>query len=142
MGIGSHWDEWYLHEASENDRLSIKEAGRTESTQRQFIAWLFLYWTREAIWPENRLTPRFVVGQLAQVPPFNQWSAFKEYRASYGLGGLSAIVLAEGSLGNQVTFGRSKPSRYRTIQVASHPRSCPRAFKRRALYWTSRAGRQ
>jgi hypothetical protein len=98
-GVGSHWDEWYLHEASDNDREAIKEAGRTESTQRQFIAWLFLHWNREANWAENRLTPRFVVGQLAQVPPFNQWSAFKEYRASYGVGGISAIVLEEGSLG-------------------------------------------
>ena len=98
-GIGSHWDEWYRHEASEKDREAIKDTGRTESTQRQFIAWLFLHWTREANWPENRLTPRFVVGQLAQVPPFNQWSAFKEYRTSYAVGGISAIVLAEGSLG-------------------------------------------
>jgi hypothetical protein len=98
-GIGSHWDEWYRHEASENDREAIKNTGRTESTQRQFIAWLFLHWAREANWPGNRLTPRFVVGQLAQLPPFNQWPAFKEYRTSYGLGGVSAVVLAEGSLG-------------------------------------------
>jgi len=98
-GIGSHWDEWYLHEASENDRQAVKETGRTESTQRQFIAWIFLHWTREANWQRNRLTARFVLGQLAQVPPFNQWAAFKEYRTSYCLGGISAVVLAEGSPG-------------------------------------------
>src|SRR6267378_3464773 len=98
-GIGSHWDEWYLHEASENDRAAITSSGQTESTQREFIAWLFLHWARVANWPGNRLTPRFVLGQLAQVPPFNQWPAFKEYRTSYGLGGISAIVLAEGSAG-------------------------------------------
>lgn len=98
-GIGSHWDEWYRHEASENDRAAIKETGGTESRQQQFIAWLFLHWSRAANWPRNRLTPRFVLGQLAQVPPFNQWSAFKEYRTRYGLSGISALVLAEGSLG-------------------------------------------
>jgi len=40
-----------------------------------------------------------VLGQLARVPPFNEWSAFKDYRTGYGLSGISAIVLAEGSLG-------------------------------------------
>src|SRR6267378_5119732 len=99
QGIGSHWDEWYLHEASEKDRVAIKDAGRTESTQRQFIAWLFLHWTRGVNRSANRLTPRFVLGQLARVPPFNEWSAFKDYRTGYGLSGISAIVLAEGSLG-------------------------------------------
>ena len=26
-GIASHWDEWYQHEASENDRAAIKDIG-------------------------------------------------------------------------------------------------------------------
>src|SRR5688572_24880491 len=101
QGIGGHWDEWFRHEASQNDLHAIAEAGRTESTQRQFIAWLQLHWSREANWSGNRLIPRFVLGQLAHVAPFNEWCAFAEYRESYGVGGISAIVLAEESSGKR-----------------------------------------
>jgi hypothetical protein len=98
-GVGSHWDEWFRHEASRDDLQAIERIGRTESAQREFIAWLLLHWAAEANLEGNRLAPRFVLGQLAQVPPFKQWSAFEEYGAGYGLGGISAIVLAEGSAG-------------------------------------------
>jgi hypothetical protein len=99
QGIGSHWDEWFRHEASENDLRAIAETGRTESAQRQFIAWLYLHWARDTNWSRNRLVPRFVLGQLAPIAPFNEWSSFGEYREGYGLGGVPAIVLAEDSSG-------------------------------------------
>jgi len=35
-GIGGHWDEWFRHEASENDLQAIAKAGRAETSQRQF----------------------------------------------------------------------------------------------------------
>ena len=92
QGIGSHWDEWFRHEASQNDLQAIAEAGRTEASQRQFIAWLYLHWAHEANWSGNRLIPRFVLGQLALLSPFKEWRAFDEYRTSYGIGGISAIV--------------------------------------------------
>ncbi|HTE89725.1 MAG TPA: hypothetical protein VK639_12255, partial [Terriglobales bacterium] len=98
-GVGSHWDEWFRHEASESDLRAIAEAGRTESAQRQFIAWLYLHWAHEANWSGNRLIPRFVLGQLAHVSPFKEWQAFDEYRVSYGIGGISAIILAAESSG-------------------------------------------
>ena len=59
-GIGSHWDEWFCHEASERDLESIEETGRSEVSQRQFIRWLARRWAREAHPGENRMIPRFV----------------------------------------------------------------------------------
>ena len=69
QGVGGHWDEWFQHEASEPDLRAIEEAGRTESTQREFIAWLFRHWAGECQGSSNRMVPRFVAGQLAHVPP-------------------------------------------------------------------------
>jgi len=98
-GVGGHWDEWFRHEASESELRAIAEAGRTESAQRQFMAWLCLHWAPEANWSGNRLIPRFVLGQLAHLSPFKEWQAFDEYRVSYGIGGISAIVLGAESSG-------------------------------------------
>jgi hypothetical protein len=98
-GVGSHWDEWFRHEASENDRKSIQETGRVESTQRQFIAWLLSHWAHETESRGKRMVARFVLSQLATMPPFNKWQAFEKYRTSYGVTGISAIVLAEKSAG-------------------------------------------
>jgi hypothetical protein len=98
-GIGGHWDEWFRHEASASDRAAIAKTGRSEASQRQFIGWLLLRWAREADWRANRLARHFVLGQLAHVEPFKDWAAFEKYRASYGIGGISAVVLAEGSFG-------------------------------------------
>ncbi len=47
QGIGSHWDEWFRHEAAEGDLRAIAEAGRNEGTQREFIAWLYRHWATE-----------------------------------------------------------------------------------------------
>src|SRR5262245_13169703 len=98
-GIGGHWDEWYHHEASPEDRRAIDEAGRTELGQRRFIAWLFVHWGREGGWSGNRIVPRFVLRQLARLPPFDSWTALETYRRGYGGGGPAAIVLAEKSAG-------------------------------------------
>src|SRR5260221_8826384 len=98
-GIAGHWDEWFRHEASESDRAAIGMTGRTEVMQRQFIGWLLSRWSREADLPGNRLARHFVLGQLASVQPFKQWTAFEKYRTSYGIGGISAIVLTEPSSG-------------------------------------------
>jgi hypothetical protein len=98
-GIASHWDEWFRHEASEADSRAIESVGRTESGQRKFVAWLCRCWVPEANPDGNKLVARFVLGQLAQVPPFNGWSAFSSYRTSYGLKGVQAIVLTDKSLG-------------------------------------------
>jgi hypothetical protein len=98
-GIGSHWDEWFCHEASERDLESIEETGRSEVSQRQFIRWLARRWAREAHPGENRMIPRFVLGQLAQLPPFKRWPVLEKFRRRYGTAGVSAIVLAEQSRG-------------------------------------------
>jgi len=99
QGVGGHWDEWFRHEASENDLRAIEQVGRAESTQREFAAWLFRHWAPEASLGGNRMIPRFVLGQLAQLPPFNRWPAFDECRARYGVEGISAIVLGADSKG-------------------------------------------
>jgi hypothetical protein len=112
-GVASHWDEWFHHEASANDRKTIEETGRTESTQRQFVAWLFRYWAGETESREKRMVARFVVSQLAQMPPFNKWQAFEKYRTSYGVTGISAIVLAEDSAG--------EPEDVRTVEAIALP---------------------
>src|SRR5207249_4214472 len=39
------------------------------------------------------------LGQLANRPPFNKWAAFSKYRTTYGVGGISAVVLSEESPG-------------------------------------------
>jgi len=113
-GIGGHWDEWFGHEASDGDRRTIEEIGRTEMGQRKFIYWLCRYWIPEAIPNRNRLISRFILGQLARVPPFNTWPAFARFRRSYGLEGIKAIVLAESSAG--------QPQDIRNIEALILPR--------------------
>jgi hypothetical protein len=99
QGIGSHWDEWYRHEASTDDRRSLEGVGGSERSQRRFVAWLVRRWAPEAAPPGERLPVRFVLGQLALVPPFNEWRALDAYRTRYGAEGIAAVVLAEGSRG-------------------------------------------
>ena len=98
-GIGGHWDEWFRHEASAGDQTAIAKTGRSEASQRQFIRWLLVHWAGETELAADRQARRFVLGQIANVKPFKDWAAFGKYRASYGIGGISAIVLAEGSSG-------------------------------------------
>jgi hypothetical protein len=98
-GIGSHWDEWFRHEASDRELKAIEESGRTEARQRQFVTWLFRHWAREIEWRDHRTIPRFVLSQLAQVPPFKQWAGLEKYRTRPSLAGVAALVLAEDSPG-------------------------------------------
>src|SRR5271154_1878818 len=79
-GMGSHWDEWFRHEASENDLKAIKETGRTEVGQRQFLFWLYRHWAKETEWRNDRMVPRFLIRQLSSVAPFNQWGVFQKRR--------------------------------------------------------------
>jgi hypothetical protein len=112
-GIRSHWDEWFRHEASVHDRLAIEETGRSEASQRQFIGWILQHWSREEFGNGNRLISRFVLSELGQLPPFNQWPSFGKYRARYNVGGISALVLAEDSAG--------EPEDVRAIEAIALP---------------------
>jgi hypothetical protein len=98
-GIASHWDEWFRHEASPADRRTIEEVSRSIRSQRQYVLWLARRWSRDAHWRGARPPVRYVLGQLAHVAPFREWSALERYRASYGARGVSAVVIAEGSPG-------------------------------------------
>ena len=99
-GVGSHWDEWFRHEASVDDRRAIEAAGRTKRDQRQFVSWLARRWSREAEWRGSHPPARFVLAQLAHVAPFDQWPALDKYRTSYGVSGIAAIVIGENSTGS------------------------------------------
>ena len=99
QGVGSHWDEWYRHEASAAERVAIARAGATEAGQRQFLAWFFRHWARDAAGAGSRPVARYVACQLAGLEPFNQWKPFARYRGTYGVTGIAAVVLAEGSAG-------------------------------------------
>jgi len=105
-GIAGHWDEWYRHEASPEDRRAVEDAGRSKAAQRAFVGWLARHWAREAEWRGSRPPARFVLGQLAHVAPFDRWPALEKYRASYGPAGVWAIVLAEGSAGESADVRR------------------------------------
>ena len=99
QGIGSHWDEWFTHEASETDREAIKSVGTGDAEQCRFVSWLARRWASEATWRGDALPIRYVLTQLARVSPFDKWRAFDPYRASYGAPGISAIVIDEESAG-------------------------------------------
>lgn len=99
QGIGGLWDEWYRHEASVAEQRSIARVGEDVRRQRQFMAWLVRRWGREAQWRGQPPHPRLVLGQLAQLPPFAGWSAMERYRTRYGVDGVHAVVLSEGSAG-------------------------------------------
>jgi len=99
QGVGSHWDEWFRHEASAADRAAIAKVGATEAGQRQFIAWFFRHWAPDAAGAGSRPIARYVACQLAALEPFNQWKPFARYRGTYGVTGIAAVVLAEKSAG-------------------------------------------
>ena len=99
QGIGSHWDEWFTHEASETDRETIDAIGRSKTAQRQFILWLARRWASEAKWRADRPPIRYTLTQLARVAPFDRWEAFDSYRTAYGTPGITAIVIDEDSAG-------------------------------------------
>lgn len=99
QGVGSHWDEWFRHEASVADRAAIARVGATEEGQRQFMAWFFRHWAPDAAGAGSRPVARYVACQLASLEPFNQWKPFARYRETYGVTGVSAVVLAETSAG-------------------------------------------
>lgn len=126
QGVGGHWDEWFRHEASASDLRAIEETGKTEFSQRQFIAWFLRHWARETQGRENRVIPRFVLGQLAHLPPFNRWAAFDKYRERYGERGISAIVLGAESKGEA---GDVRHLEALALPVDAHPSIVPEGFQ-------------
>ncbi|MEO8333874.1 MAG: hypothetical protein ABI664_02810 [bacterium] len=126
-GIGGHWDEWFHHEATDEERKAVEQSGETVTGQRQFVMWLVRYWSREA---DNRNPPsiRFVLGQLALVPPFDGWRAFNRYRASYGSPGISAIVIAEDSRGEAADVRRIEALTLCAEPDAGAPTIVPEGF--------------
>ena len=113
-GMGGHWDEWFRHEASAEDRRAIHAMSASPRRQRQFVGWLVRYWATTAEWHGQRPSVRFALTQLADLTPFDQWPAFARYRAGFGTGGVSAVVLAEHSPGNA--------SDVRTVEALLVPR--------------------
>jgi hypothetical protein len=99
QGVASHWDEWYRHDASDSERREIEAAGRSVFEQRRFVCWLARHWAREARWRDEMLPGRYVLAQLSRVAPFDEWTVFDKYRATYASPGISAIVLTEESGG-------------------------------------------
>lgn len=99
QGIGGLWDEWYRHEASGAEQRAIERVGEDVRRQRQFVAWLVRRWGREAQWRRRSPNPRLVLGQLAVLPPFDRWGAMERYRSRYGVEGVFAVILSEGSEG-------------------------------------------
>jgi len=99
QGAASHWDEWYRYEASEHDRQLIREAGSTRTTQHRFVSWIVRHWSREAGFAGDRMVPRFLLEQLASLPPFDDWAALAPYRVGQEKGAVSAVVLAGESRG-------------------------------------------
>ena len=99
QGVASHWDEWYEHEASESERHAIDAVGRSGFEQRRFVCWLARHWAREARWRDELLPARYVLAQLSHVAPFDGWTVFEKYRATYAAPGIAAIVLSEESAG-------------------------------------------
>jgi hypothetical protein len=99
-GVGGHWDEWYRHEASAEERRAIAQVGRSARGQRAFVAWLARHWAAEAVWRGEHPPARFVLAQLAALAPFDEWATLARWRAHYGVSGVSAVVLAEASAGD------------------------------------------
>lgn len=98
-GIGGLWDEWFQHEASDGEREAIDRVGRNVERQRHFIHWLVRRWGCDARWRGVSPHPRYVLAQLASLPPFDRWRAMERHRHGYGPGGVLAVVLSEGSAG-------------------------------------------
>ncbi|HMI47407.1 MAG TPA: hypothetical protein VK481_01910 [Gemmatimonadaceae bacterium] len=99
QGIGSHWDEWFRHEASTSDCEAIEAIGNSRFEQRRFVTWLARRWAGEANWHGEAPPIRYALAQLSRVSPFDKWPAFDRYRNAYGAPGISAIVIDEASAG-------------------------------------------
>src|SRR5688572_16645497 len=120
LGVAGHWDEWYRHEASPEDRARIEDIGRTPRGQSELLDWLRHHWAPEAISSDNPYVVTFVLRQLSQVPPFTDWPSLVRYRAGYGAPGIHAIVLAEDSYG--------EADDVRRVEVAALPTGVDRSF--------------
>src|SRR5712692_7862912 len=81
--IRSHWDEWFLREASAAEREAIERIGKSSAERRAFLLWLIRRWSRKTDFAGNRQATRFVLHQLAARRPFVAWEEFDPYRATY-----------------------------------------------------------
>lgn len=106
QGIGSHWDEWFTHDASTTDREAIEAVGANKFEQRRFISWLACHWAAEAQWHGEAPSGRYALSQLSRVAPFDKWQAFERYRTTYGAPGIFAIVIDEQSTGESTDVRR------------------------------------
>lgn len=113
-GIASHWDEWFRHEASEEDQRAIDRVGADRRSQRAFVGWVVRHWAREARWRAGPPPTRFVLAQLGRAEPFRGWALVEESGNTCYHSGVDAIVLAEGSHG--------APTDVRTVAAMSVPR--------------------
>jgi hypothetical protein len=99
QGIASHWDEWFRHEASRDDRDAIEAIGHNPFEQRRFVGWLAHRWAGEAQWGGESASARYALAQLSRVSPFDTWACFDRYQTTYGTPGIAAIVLEAESAG-------------------------------------------
>ncbi len=129
QGIAGLWDEWYRHEASVAEQRAIARVGEDVRRQRQFMAWLVRRWAREAQWRGRTPHPRLVFGQLAHLPPFDRWAAMERYRTRYGVDGVHAVVLSEGSAGQPGDVRRVEALAYPADRAAPFPDVVAEGFR-------------
>src|SRR3954469_4386530 len=99
QGISSHWDEWYAHEASDDERRAVDAVAANGFEQRRFVCWLARHWARHARWRGELLPARYGLAQLSHPAPFDKWTAFEKYRTTYAAPGIAAVVLGQESAG-------------------------------------------
>lgn len=97
--LGSHWEEWYTHEAGDNEKAAIEAIAEDPQLQTGFIAWLEAVWQQEAFETTNHLVVPYVLGELHGLAPFSDWRALKAGALLPRELGVAAVVLAEGSQG-------------------------------------------
>ena len=98
--IGSHWTEWYSWEARPAEKLALALLGANVPAQRRFVQWLMRRWARDEKWLDHhRRAARFVLFQLAQRAPFDNWVTLRPYRDGYPTRSYRAITLPANNTG-------------------------------------------
>jgi hypothetical protein len=100
-GFAGNWLAWHSRAAGPDDLAAIDTIGHDERAQRAFIRWIVQRWAIEADPAGNRILARFIITQLAAIAPFTEWRVFGKYRTGYGCASVSAVVLAQGSDGEE-----------------------------------------
>jgi hypothetical protein len=97
--IARLWNEWFQYEASAEDREAIEEVDVDAATQKEFVEWFLSGWSPRAIPKNNQLIQGFILRELATTAPFNRWPALAGHELLREVGGVSAIVLEDTSVG-------------------------------------------